>query len=880
MTSLGEPGPDGGRVAVQAPTVEHHREPFGIGERHPRLSWRTDAGPGWRQAGYEIELVRPGAAAATTRVESADQVLVPWPGAPLRSRERVTIRVRVRGGDGAWSAWSPVTTAEAGLLDPADWHARPVGAGWPEGPDSDDRRPAVVRHAFEVDGAVASARLYITAHGLFEPELNGHRVGRDAMAPGWTVYGKRLRYHTYDVTALLRPGANAIGAWLGDGWYRGRLGWRGGFRNLFGSDLSLIAQLEIRYAGGRTQVVATGADWLAATGPIVRTGNYDGEIYDARDERPGWSTPEYDDSGWTPVQLAERDPATLVAPDGPPVRLTQEVRPVGVLRTPSGRQVLDFGQNLVGRPWIRVDGERGHTVTLRTAEVLEDGELCRRPLRGAQSTDVYILAGRDREEWEPRFTFHGFRYIEVEGWPGSLDDAVAAGDVTARVYHSDMARTGWFESSDPLLNRLHDNVVWSMRGNFIDVPTDCPQRDERVGWTGDIQVFGPTATFLYDCGGVLGSWLRDVAAEQLPDGTVPWYVPVIPAKHMWTPIRPGAGWGDAAVLVPWTLLQSHGDAGLLARQYPSAKAWVDLVDRLAGPGHVWDRGFQLGDWLDPLAPADDPAAATTDRHLVATAYFAWSARCLADSARVLGRTAEAGRYTELADQVRAAFRRRYRTASGRLTSDSQTAYALAIVFELLPPDEAVLAGGRLAELVAAGGNRIGTGFLGTPVVLDALERTGHLDTAYDLLMQRECPSWLYPVTQGATTIWERWDSQLPDGTVNPGQMTSFNHYAFGAVADWLHRTVAGIAPAAPGYRRILFRPRPGGGLTSASAAHDTPYGRASIRWELSPDGAFTVAVEVPSGTVATLDLAGCEPRELDAGTHRFEVSAAATALAS
>jgi alpha-L-rhamnosidase len=763
---------------------------------------------------------------------------------------------------------------EAGLLRADDWTARPVGAMWPEDPDSDERRPALVRRPFQVNGEVERARLYASAHGLYEVEINGRRVGDDAMSPGWTVYRDRLRYYTYDVTSHLRQGGNAIGSWLGDGWYRGRLGWRGGFRNLFGTDLSLIAQLEIWYTDGRSETVATDGAWRAAASPIVHSGNYDGETYDARAEWSGWSEPNFDDSAWTPVQIRRRDPATLVAAMGPPVRCVEEVRPVAVLHTPSGRRVVDFGQNLVGRPRIRVRGGGGQTVTLRTAEVLQDGEVYQRPLREAKSTDRYTLAGRDVEEWEPRFTFHGFRYVQVDGWPGDLDEAVAHGDLVARVYHTDLARTGWFTSSDPELNRLHENIVWSMRGNFLDIPTDCPQRDERVGWTGDIQVFAPTAAFLYDCSGMLASWLVDVAHEQLPDGTVPWYVPVIPSRRMWTPIRPGAGWGDVAVLTPWTLYERYGDTGILARQYPSAKAWVDLVDRLAGPDHLWDKGFQLGDWLDPTAPADDPAAAATDRHLVATAYFAHSADHLARTAEVLGLSDDAVYYRLLANQVREAFQRRYVTAPGRLASDTQTAYALGIVFDLLPEAQVALAGQRLADLVAAGGNRIGTGFLGTPLVTDALTRTGHLDTAYDLLMERNCPSWLYPVTQGATTIWERWDSLLPDGTVNPGQMTSFNHYAFGAIADWMHRVVAGIAPGAPGYREIVFRPRPGGGLTHARASHETPYGRAAISWELTADGGFRVEAVVPTGTQATLDLPGEPVRNLTPGTHRFTINPA------
>ncbi len=423
------------------------------------------------------------------------------------------------------------------------------------------------------------------------------------------------------------------------------------------------------------------------------------------------------------------------------------------------------------------------------------------------------------------------------------------------------------------MNQLHENVVWGMRGNFVDIPTDCPQRDERVGWTGDIQVFAPTASFLYDVSGMLSSWLKDVAVEQLPDGTVPWYVPVIPAKLRWTPIRPGAVWGDVAVLTPWVLYERFGDPGILAAQYESAKAWVDLIDRLAGEDHLWNDGYQLGDWLDPTAPPQEPADGATDKYLVATAYFAWSARHLARSAEVLGLREDAEHYADLAAKVREAFAAEYLLPDGRMTSDAQTAYALAIVFDLIPdPVQRAAAGDRLAALVAGAGNRIATGFAGTPVIADALTRADALSTAYDLLLETECPSWLYQVLQGATTVWERWDSLMPDGTVNPGTMTSFNHYAFGAVADWLHRVVAGIESAAPGYRSIRFAPRPGGGFTSASAAHETPYGRASIAWRIE-DGELRVTVEVPTGSEGVVDLPGSDPVAVGSGTHEFSVEA-------
>jgi alpha-L-rhamnosidase len=432
-----------------------------------------------------------------------------------------------------------------------------------------------------------------------------------------------------------------------------------------------------------------------------------------------------------------------------------------------------------------------------------------------------------------------------------------------------MERIGHFECSDHLVNRLHENVVWSMRGNFLDIPTDCPQRDERLGWTGDTQVFTPTATFLYDCVGLLRSWLKDLAVEQHPDGTVPWYVPYISTTSQWTPPRPSAVWGDAAVLVPAGLFAASADREILAAQYVSARRWVDLVDRLAGDTHVWDSGFQLGDWLDPAAPPDAPAASTTDPSLVATAYFARSARQLARMAAVLHHAEDVERYERLAAQVTSAFQSRFVGDDGRLTSDTQTAYALAICFELLPDAWRAAAGDRLAELVAEAGNHIATGFAGTPLVTEALTQVGHTDEAYALLLERTCPSWLYAVTRGATTVWERWDSLLPDGRVNAGEMTSFNHMAFGAVASWLHRRVAGLEPAMPGYRTIAFRPCPGGGLTHASASHQTPYGLAAIHWRRDRDGVLEVTVTVPTGTAGIVELPGEPPVEVGSGRHRF-----------
>ena len=736
-------------VTPSAPRFEHHLVALGIGEPTPRLSWKTTAEPGWRQSAYQLELTRGGTVWTGARTESDESVLVPWPAAPLDSREQVSARVRVFGstpdGTATDSPWSEPGVVEAGLLTPADWTAAAVGGAWPEQPDTDERRPSLVRRAFTAHGPVTSARLYASAHGLYEAELNGVRVGDDTLSPGWTVYRERLRYYTYDVTDLVAEGENVDR--------------RLARRRLVPRPARLArrlpqpvrrrpllhrparAHVRGRHDARRSRPTRAGMRPPARSSARAST--------TARTTTRATSAPAGPPRAST-TRSGRRSPctpataATLVAPDGPPVRCTQEVVPVAVLTTPSGKRVLDFGQNLSGGCASGSRDPRARPSRIRTAEVLQDGELYTRPLRGAKSTDVYTLAmrtpastARSGSRASPSMASATPRST---GWPGDLDAAVAAGDVVARVYHTDLERTGWFDSSDPLVNQLHENVVWGMRSNFVDIPTDCPQRDERVGWTGDIQVFAPTASFLYDVSGMLSGWLQDVAVEQLPDGTVPWYVPVIPAKQMWTPIRPGAAWGDVAVLTPWALYERFGDAGILASQYDSAKAWVDLLDRLSGDDHLWNDGFQLGDWLDPTAPPQDPADGATDKYLVATGYFAWSARHLARSAAVLGKHADAEHYADLAAKVRDAFAAEYLLPDGHLTSDAQTAYSIAIAFDLIPDEgRRQAAGERLAELVNEAGSRIATGFAGTTLVSDALTATGGLDAAYELLLERGLP---------------------------------------------------------------------------------------------------------------------------------------------
>ncbi|GAA2974436.1 alpha-L-rhamnosidase [Microbacterium terrae] len=840
-----------------APRFEHFpRAPrvLGVGTPAPRLTWSiTGASSGFAQAAYEIE-VTIGNRVSSAVVEGDEQVLVPWPVLPLTSRATAAVRVRVR--DAAdWGPWSDSSTVEVGLLDAADWEAQFVS---PVGIAGLDEPAPIVSRTFEIPGEVRSARLYATAHGIYQASVNGTPVDDTVLAPGWTSYDDRLRYHTYDVTQLVREGANDFSALLGNGWYRGYLSYMGE-RALYGERVALCAQLEVVTEDGAIHVIATDTTWTAHESQIISDDLYNGQTADLR--RDPTQAPR------VPVEIVPAGTDALVAPDGPPVRPTGYIAAQKVWISPAGRTLIDFGQNAVG--WVRVRTRglpAGTEVVVRHAEVLENDELGTRPLRSAKATDVYTLAGTGEEVLEPVLTLHGFRYADVTGIPDLTSE-----DVTMVLIGTDLERTGWFDSSHELLNQLHENVVWSTRGNFVDIPTDCPQRNERLGWTGDLQVFGPTAQYLYDVSGLVTSWLADLAAEQYPTGAVPHVIPNTVRDRVDDPAT--AAWGDAATLVPWNLFLRTGDAGILRRQLHSMRAWVDHVEELAGEDLLWNSGFQFGDWLDPSASPHDPADAKAAAEVVATAHFARSAEVVSEAAEVIGEREVAARYAELAERVRAAFVAAYVTPSGRLMSEAQTTYALALEWGLLPTEaQRSVAGGRLADLVRKSGFRIATGFVGTPLVCDALIGAGHADVAYRLLFQTACPSWLYPVTMGATTIWERWDSMLPDGSINPGEMTSFNHYALGAVADTLHRSIAGLEPAAPGYRRVRIAPLPPKQLSRASARHVSPYGDISVGWE-RVDGAIVVTASLPVGVGGDVVLPGSgETFAIGHGTHTWTVA--------
>ena len=707
---------------------------------------------------------------------------------------------------------------------------------------------------------VLQARLYASALGVYEFHINGRRVGADLFNPGWTDYRKRVQYHTYDITRLLRRGDNALGIILGDGWYSGFLGLNGRCR--YGTLPLALAQVEIEFTDGSKQTIVTDGSWQASTGPLLQSDMLMGETYDARKEKRGWDEPGFglrpmdsphtgESRVWNAVSVRQIS-APLVAACDAPVRKTQELRPRRVTQPKPGVFIFDLGQNMVGGVRLKARGPTGDRVTLRFAEMLNpDGTLYVDNLREARCTDHYILAGRGTEIYESHFTFHGFRYVEVTGLPGRPDRNA----ITGLVFHSDTPRVGSFECSNPLINQLQSNIEWGQRGNFLSIPTDCPQRDERLGWTGDAQVFVRTATGNRDVAAFFTKWCQDVEDAQQPNGAFTDVVPYVAATNG------TAAWGDAGVICPWTIYQVYGDTRLLAKHYAAGGRWIDYC--LSTCTNYLRPATKYGDWLS--INADTPL------DLLATACFAQSTRLMAQMATALGKTHDAARYENLFQHIKTAFNRAYVTEDGRIQGDTQTGYLMALEFDLLPPEKRPVAVRRLVEDIRAKGDHLSTGFVGVGLLMPALTRASQVDVAYRLLNQDTFPSWLYSVKNGATTIWERWDGWTKEKGFQTPWMNSFNHYSLGSVGAWLYETVAGIGldPEHPGFKHLVIRPRPGGGLTWAKAEYDSIHGPIVSDWQLVK-GEFRLDLTLPVNTTATVHLPIATPSDIREGRQPVE----------
>ena len=838
---------------------EHHRSEFlGIGTSTPRISWSFDGDErDWFQHAYEVHFEHHHDQHETFKVEFRDNVLVPWPGRPLVSGQRVAVKVRVADGSGSWSAWSDVSTVEAGLLSNEAWKCSLIEAS--SDPTKGPHRPVVFRHSFDIPTRVIKARLYMTAHGVYVATLNGTRIGDHILPPGWTSYSHRLCYQTFDVTSLLLEGSNILEVTVAEGWYCGKLGWSNGRYNIYGDRVGLIGLLVLEDDLGKTHSIGTDNQWQWAYGPFITAGIYDGVTYDAT-QAPG------KDTQWQTVR-SRPITDTIVAPEGPPVKAIEELHSVNTITTPSGKTILDFGQNMVGWVKVRVDGPRSHKITFRFAEVLEHGELGTRPLRTAKATDVLILYGNGLITWEPGFTFHGFRYVEVNNWPGEL----RSGDITGSVIHSDMKTTGTFNCSNKLLNKLHENVVWGTQGNFVSIPTDCPQRDERLGWTGDINMFSSTANFLFDTSGLLHSWLTDLKLEQMnAHGVVPLVIPNIYDEFT---KDAHAIWGDVAIMLPYSLYLAYGDKSILEEQYDSMKTWLKAIPRRDNMLWNYTAEWKLADWLDPKSPPEDPGMATTDPTHVSDAFLVHVTNLMAMISAIVGNAEDESRYSAEATTLRKAFADEYITPSGLLADNTQTAISLALAFDLFAnPAQRTRAAEHLEQIVRRNARfHIATGFAGTPYVGRALTSVGKSNIFYRMLLSTSCPSWLYPVTMSATTVWERWDSMLPDGSINPGQMTSFNHYAFGAVAGWMHENILGLQIREPGWKVFDVKIVPGGNLKWAEGTHETPYGLITVRWRIDESEAtFKLDLRVPPNTTAHVHFPGTDGVEqVGSGQHTW-----------
>ena len=852
-------------------TTDARTEPREIEHSHPTFSWRLRSDEDRTPLSHRIQVWAQ-----------------PQPGCPDGFRwdsgsvEGSTVRTRYNGptlSPRTSYSWSVTTTDDTGVTDSATsffetglmgdaW--RELGASWitrdPRPPFDDDGRlpaaptgttiprswqtmysaaPLQLRRTFRVEHPIVAARLYVTAHGVYRAHVNGVRAGLDELAPGWTRYESALEYQAYDVTESVTQGTNVLAAEVADGWWSGFLGYNSrSHADQYGERPELICILEVTHPDLSTTVVSSDREWREHAGATVMADLLMGEYQDRRADTVGWLRPAFDDSAWREAQVVDDGTSTLRGQTAPPVRAIEEVSPISIRRLPEGSTVVDFGQNLVGRVRLTLTGyEPGSLVELVHGEMLDQGRVYRANLRTAEARDVVVTAGHD-ERFEPAFTVHGFRYVEIVG----LTQPLRTEDIVAVVLSSDVDDTGSFSSSSPLVNQLYSNIRWGQRGNFVAVPTDCPQRDERLGWTADTQIFAPTAAFNSDVEAFRGRWLEDLSASQNENGAVPDVVPVPPTSSNFATGAPG--WGDSAVIVPWHLYTVYGDLALLERRYPSMRAWVEWVAS-QNPDGLWRNavGNNYGDWLS--VDADTPP------YVVAAAYRVRSTDLLALAAAELGQDDDAAHYRDEARRLRTLFQRTYVAEDGRVHGETQTGYLFALAWHLVPDDLRLQVAKHLVRDLRERGERLTTGFLGVSLLCPTLVEIGETDLAYELLLQEEFPSWGYSIRHGATTIWERWDGWTSHGGFQSVEMNSFNHYSLGSVGEWLYRHVAGIdqTPGTVGFARPLIAPKLTRLLDHVSAHFESPRGRIEVAWARHDD-VVTVDVVIPPGATARVELPG------------------------
>lgn len=791
------------------------------------------------------------------RVAADPSGFIEYKGEGLRSFEKYFFRIRVWDQEGEDSGWSKNSYFETAFVEDGKITAPFISTT--DDKEKEGETPCVImRRAFVLEDDIKSAKICISAKGLYELRLNGEKVGEDFFTPGFTDYHKKLQYQTYDVTDALQRGGNALAVIVGDGWYKGYINWDC-VRNFYGDKREVVLELHVKLRNGKTVVLKSDEEFKWAYSPIESSEIYHGEKYDATKEMDHFDEYHFDDSEFLPVKVCKYDNSILVGQQGEPVKAVKTLKPVAIIHTPSNETLIDMGQVMVGNVRVKVRGQKGDRVLLKHGEMLDkDGNFYCENIAPSRQETEYILRGGREETYLPRFTYQCFRYVKVLEFPGepTLDQFEGV------VLSSFGEEAGSFACSDPMLTKLHQNITWSQRGNFMDIPIAGPQRTERLGWTGDTQIFIKTACFNMNAKAFFEKWLDDLRLDQFPNGAVPWVVPNVLRKPEYECLDffdtdeeypTSAAWGDAALIVPWVLYLNYADPEILAHQYESMKRYVEYMRDSGTDPYVFDYGFHYGDWF-ALDAKEGSFVGATPKPYIATAFYAYSTSILAKAAAVLGKREDSLYYEQLFKTIRRRFQEIY-LKKGHLTVKTQTACVLALHFDLLPKKARAGIAADLYDLLEERDFHISTGFVGTGFICDVLSENGYQDIAYKLLLNKDCPSWLYQITRGATTIWEHWDGYKPDGSFWEPWMNSFNHYAYGCIGDFMYRNLGGIRldEKEPGYRHFYIEPKPGAGITWAEASHMTTHGKISVRWELEEE-MIHFKLNIPVNTHATVHL--------------------------